>query len=237
MVYRQNDVVQRTRQKAGQEAAVDQGLRAYMLSIYRYMSLGVLLTGLVAYAVSSFPELYVPLFSTPLIWVAFLAPLAIVFAMSFGAERFSANTLQMLFWAYSGLMGVSLASLFLAYTGESVARVFFTAAAMFGALSLYGYTTNRDLSVFRAFLFMTLIGLLVAMVINMFVQSSAFEMGISVIGVLLFSGLTAYDTQRLKDLYVPSANQGKLVILGALTLYLDFINLFIFLLRILGNRR
>ena len=225
-------------------AARDAGLRSYMLSVYNYMASGVLLTGIIAL-------LFAPYARDVLIsasgrgmslvgWVVTLSPLAIVFAMSFGAPRMRTSTLQILFWAFAALMGLSMSTLFLAFTGASIAQTFFATAAAYLALSLYGYTTKRDLSGLGTFLIMGVVGLLVAMLINIFLQSTAMALAISVIGVLLFAGLTAYDTQRIKSLYfyVQGTDMlGKTVIMGALTLYLDFINMFQFLLSLMGDRR
>lgn len=224
-------------------AARDVGLRSYMLSVYNYMASGVLLTGIVAL-------LFAPYAGQVLVganggmsalgWIVTLSPLAIVFAMSFGANRMSTGTLQLLFWAFAGLMGLSMSTLFLAYTGASIAQTFFATSAAYLGLSLYGYTTKRDLSGFGTFLIMGVVGLLVAMLVNMFLQSSAMALAISAIGVLLFAGLTAYDTQRIKSMYFyvqGTEMAGKTVILGALTLYLDFINMFQFLLSFMGDRR
>jgi FtsH-binding integral membrane protein len=172
--------------------------------------------------------------------VVMLAPLAIVFAMSFGANRFSTTTLQAMFWGFAVLMGLSLSTIFLVYTGTSIAATFFATAGAFAGLSLYGYTTRRDLSGFGTFLIMGVIGLLIASVINIFVQSTALMWAVSFLGVLIFAGLTAYDTQRLKDQYRHVAGTewaGKAIVLGALSLYLDFINMFLFLLRFMGNSR
>lgn len=216
----------------------DEGLRKHMLSIYNYMTSGILLTGIVALLAFSTGMAETIHFSA-LRWVVGLSPLAIVFAMSFGANRFSTGTLQLMFWAFATLMGLSLSSIFLVYTGGSIATTFFATAAAFAGLSLFGYTTKKNLSGFGSFLIMGVIGLLVAMVINLFLQSPAFHYAISFIGVLIFAGLTAYDTQRLKNEYQMLRGTefaGKAVILGALSLYLDFINMFQFLLSFLGNR-
>jgi FtsH-binding integral membrane protein len=216
----------------------DEGLRKHMLSIYNYMSSGVLLTGIVALLAFN-TGIAETIYSSALRWVVGLSPLAIVFAMSFGANRFSAGTLQLMFWGFATLMGLSLSSIFLVYTGGSIATTFFATAAAFAGLSLFGYTTKKNLSGMGSFLVMGMIGLLVAMVINLFLQSPAFYYAISFIGVLIFAGLTAYDTQRLKNEYEylrGTEFAGKAVILGALTLYLDFINMFQFLLSFLGNR-
>jgi FtsH-binding integral membrane protein len=225
-------------------AARDAGLRSYMLSVYNYMASGVLLTGIIAL-------LFAPYAGQVLVsangrglsglgWIVTLSPLAIVFAMSFGAARMRASTLQLLFWAFAALMGLSMSTLFLAFTGASIAQTFFATAAAYLGLSLYGYTTKRDLSGLGTFLIMGVVGLLVAMLINMFMQSSAMALAISAIGVLLFAGLTAYDTQRIKSMYFyvqGTEMMGKTVIMGALTLYLDFINMFQFLLSFMGDRR
>ena len=200
---------------------------------------GVLLTGIVALLTASTGLVYT-LMQGPLMWLVILSPLAIVFAMSFGANRFGTPTLQAMFWGFATLMGLSLSTIFVVYTGESVAATFFATAGAFAGLSLYGYTTKKDLSGFGTFLIMGLIGLLIAMVINIFLQSSALAVAISFIGVLIFAGLTAYDTQRLKEQYAMlrgSDFAGKAVVLGALTLYLDFINMFQFLLSFMGNRQ
>ena len=216
----------------------DEGLRSHMLSIYNYMTSGILLTGIVALLAFSSGIAETIHFSA-LRWVVGLSPLAIVFAMSFGANRFSTGTLQLMFWGFATLLGLSLSSIFLVYTGGSIATTFFATAAAFAGLSLYGYTTKKSLSGLGSFLIMGVIGLLVAMVINLFLQSPAFHYAISFIGVLIFAGLTAYDTQRLKNEYQylrGTQFAGKAVILGALSLYLDFINMFQFLLSFLGNR-
>ena len=220
--------------------AFDAGLRSYMLSVYNYMASGVLLTGIVAllFANSGMAEA-VLINGGPLRWVIMLAPLGFVLAKSFGLNRMSTGTLQTLFWAFAVVMGLSMSALFLAYTGESIAITFFATAAAFVSLSLWGYTTKKDLSGFGTFLIMGVVGLLVASIINLFVQSSAFHFAISVVGVLLFAGLTAYDTQRIKSLYFHVAGSdmlGKTAIMGALSLYLDFVNMFTFLLNLMGNR-
>ena len=219
-------------------AARDAGLRSYMLSVYNYMASGVLLTGIVALLFYN-SGYAAQVMQTPLQWVIILAPLGFVFAMSFGLNRMSTSTLQIMFWAFATAMGLSMASIFLVYTGMSIAQTFFAVAAGFAGLSLYGYTTKRDLSGMGTFLIMGVIGLIIAMVINLFLQSTAMMMAISAIGVLLFAGLTAYDTQRIKSMYAHVAGtdmMGKVVIMGALSLYLDFINMFMFLLNFMGNR-
>src|SRR6202158_3505788 len=241
-------------------ATVDAGLRAYMLRIYNYMSIGLAITGLAALgvytaAVTTDPagdairvgKIYLTpfgyaMFVSPLKWVFMLAPLAMVFVISAGINRLRPATAQMLFWAVSALMGISLSSIFLVYTHTSIVRVFFITAATFGALSLYGYTTKRDMSGMGSFLFMGLIGIVIASLVNLFLASSMLQFLVSVIGVLVFAGLTAYDTQRLKNDYIYGyASQGGVVaerasILGALSLYLNFINLFTLLLQLLGQR-
>jgi FtsH-binding integral membrane protein len=233
-------------------AAQDAGLRAYMLSVYNYMLSGVLLTAIVALAFGKVDALQRLLFVVQetsrgftiapslLGWAVMLSPLAIVFAMSFGQSRMSEGTLKALFFAYAGLLGASLSTIFITYTDTSIAQVFFGTAAGFGALSLYGYTTKKDLSGFGTFLLMGLIGLIVASIVNLFLQSGVMSLVISVIGVLIFAGLTAYDTQKIKSMYAYVAGtdrMGKVVIMGALNLYLDFINMFLFMLRLFGSSR
>lgn len=222
-----------------QDVVFDAGLRKYMLSVYNYMASGVLLTGIVAllFARSGMAE---QVLSTPLRWVIMLAPLGFVMALSFGINRMQESTAKLLFWAFAVVMGLSLSSIFLMYTGTSIATTFFATSAAFAGLSLFGYTTKKDLSGLGTFLIMGVVGLLVAMVINIFLQSTALQMVISFIGVLLFAGLTAYDTQKVKSMYAYVAGtdmMGKTVIMGALTLYLDFVNMFTFLLQFMGDRR
>lgn len=242
--------------------AIDQGLRAYMISIYNYMAIGVALTGLVAMVVYNMAvtvpgaadavqnirgglaltQFGVVMFTSPLKWVIMLAPLALVFLLGFKVNSMQPSTAQMVFWIYAALVGASLSSILLVYTHTSVARVFFITAAAFGALSLYGYTTQKSLSGWGSFLFMGLIGILIASLVNIFLASSALQFAISVIGVLVFAGLTAYDTQRLKEEYVyglqgaDEATIGRSAIMGALTLYLNFINLFTMLLQLFGQK-
>jgi hypothetical protein len=211
-----------------------------MLSVYNYMTSGVLLTGIVAllFANSGMAEA-VLVNGGPLRWVIMLAPLAFVMVLSFGITRLSTGTAQLLFWAFAVVMGLSMASIFLVFTGTSIATTFFATAAAFAGLSLWGYTTKKDLSGFGTFLIMGVVGLIVAMIINMFLQSGTMQLVISFIGVLLFAGLTAYDTQRIKSLYYQVAGtdmMGKTVIMGALSLYLDFVNMFTFLLQFMGSR-
>ena len=221
-------------------AAYDAGLRSYMLSVYNYMSSGVLLTGIVAMLFAQSGLAYQILAGPGILkYVLMFAPLVFVMVLSFGINRLSTQTAQMLFWAYAAVMGLSMASIFLVYTGTSIAQTFFATAAAFAGLSLYGYTTKKDLSGMGTFLIMGVIGLLVAMVINIFLQSSVMDLAISAIGVLIFAGLTAYDTQKIKSMYAQVAGtdmMGKTVVMGALSLYLDFINMFMFLLRFMGNR-
>jgi len=220
-------------------AARDAGLRSYMLKVYNYMASAVLLTGIVAMLFAG-SGLAAQVMATPLRWLIILSPLAIVIAMSFGVNRMKESTLQTLFWSFAVLMGLSMSTVFLVYTGVSIAQTFFAVAAAFMGLSLWGYTTKKDLSGFGTFLIMGVVGLLVAMIINIFLQSTAMHLAISAIGVLLFAGLTAYDTQKIKSMYAYVAGtdmMGKVVIMGALTLYLDFINMFQFLLSFMGDRR
>ena len=226
--------------RAGGDVAgrYDEGLRKHMLSIYNYMASAVLLTGIVA-LVSASSGLTLAIAGTPLMWVVMLAPLAFVLAMSFGLNKMSKSTLNILFWAYATVMGLSLSTIFLVYTGESIAVTFFATAGAFAGLSLFGYTTKKDLSGFGSFLIMGVIGLIIAGLVNLFLQSSTMSFVISGLGVLIFAGLTAYDTQRLKEEYAHlrgTEYSGKAVIMGALNLYLDFINMFTVLLRFLGNR-
>ncbi len=221
------------------DASVDAGLRSYMLSVYNYMASGVLLTGIVALLFAN-SGLAAQVLNSPLRWLIMLAPLGFVMVLSFGINRLSTSTAQALYWGFAVVMGLSLSSIFLVYTGQSIATTFFATAAAFAGLSLYGYTTKRDLSALGTFLIMGLVGLVIAMVINIFLQSSVMQMVISFVGVLLFAGLTAYDTQKIKSMYYVVAGSdmmGKSVIMGALTLYLDFVNMFTFLLQFMGDRR
>ena len=221
-------------------ADIDVGLRKYMLGVYNYMASGVLLTGLVAMAVAMTPALQYLVFGTAFRWVALFAPLAIVFFFSFRIQQMSAGTAKAVFWLFAGTMGLSLGSIFLVYTGASIAKTFFVTAATFGALSLYGYTTKKDLSGWGTFLFMGLIGLILASLVNLFTKSPAFDFVISAVGVLLFAGLTAYDTQKIKEMYFAGDGYevaAKKSVSAALSLYMDFINLFLFLLRFMGTSR
>jgi hypothetical protein len=246
--------------------AVDEGLRSYMLTVYNYMAAGIALTGLVAYfvftqAVTQDPALAAQtangatlalrrgmfltplgaaLFTTPLKWVVMLAPLAFVFFLSFRVYSMSLGAAQVAFWLFAAVMGVSLSSIFLVFTGQSITQVFFITAIMFASLSVYGYTTKKDLSGWGTFLFMGVIGIVIAALVNIFLQSDALRFAISVIGVLVFAGLTAYDTQQIKDNYYSVVGNAqlaaKMAIMGALNLYLDFINMFTSLLSLFGNR-
>jgi FtsH-binding integral membrane protein len=223
----------------GDAALFDEGLRAHMLRVYNYMGLGLVLTGIVALIVGTTPALYVPIFSTPLKWVVMLAPLAFVLFFSFRIEAMSASTAQLTFWAFCAVMGLSLASIFLVFTGVSIVRTLFIAATMFGATSLYGYTTKADLSRFGSFLIMGLIGVVIASIVNIFLGSTALQFAISVIGILVFVGLTAWDTQSIKEQYASSLDgesQQKLAVFGALSLYLNFVNIFQLLLNLTGEK-
>ena len=221
-------------------AAIDEGLRQYMLQVYNYMAGGLALTGIIAFVSANTPVVFNAIFGTPLMWVVMLAPLGFVFFLSFRINKMSYAAAQLTFWAFAAVMGLSIAWIFIAFTSTSIARVFFITAGMFAGMSLYGYTTKRDLSGLGSFLFMGLIGIIIAAIVNMFIGSTALQFAISVIGVIVFTGLTAYDTQSIKELYIESDSReiaGKKTIIGALRLYLDFINLFIMLLQLLGNRR
>lgn len=227
-------------------AVIDEGLRTYMLKVYNLMALGLAITGIAAYAAFQFAfadgqltAFGQAIYVSPLKWVVMLAPLALVFYMSFRINSMSVSAAQTTFWVYAGLMGLSLSSIFLIYTGQSITQTFFVTAASFGALSLYGYTTKRSLSGMGSFLMMGLFGLIIASIVNIFLASSALDFAISAIGVLIFAGLTAYDTQKIKEMYFEEEGAeatGRKAIMGALTLYLDFINLFLFMLRFLGNK-
>jgi FtsH-binding integral membrane protein len=240
------------------DVAIDQGLRSYMLRVYNLMAVGLALTGAAAYglfsaATTSDPSLAVgavngvmltqlgaTVFTTPLRWVLMFAPLALVMFLSFRIHRMSTAAAQATFWSYAALVGLSLSTIFLVYTQESIVQVFFVTAAAFGALSLYGYTTKRDLSGMGSFLVMGLFGLIIAMLVNVFLASSALGFAISAVGVLVFAGLTAWDTQRIKDMYFEGDDTlvaGRKSIMGALSLYLNFINMFMFLLQFLGSSR
>ncbi|PHZ86029.1 Bax inhibitor-1/YccA family protein [Paremcibacter congregatus] len=229
-------------------AAIDEGLRAYMLTVYNYMASALVLTGLAAFVTVNTPALLNLMFAvsdqgaiapTMLGWIITFAPLGLVFFLSFRINNMQASTAQMVFWIYAGLVGVSLSPILLVYTGASVAKTFFVTAAAFGSLSLYGYTTKRNLSGMGSFLIMGLFGLIIASVVNIFLGSSTMDFVISVAGVLIFAGLTAYDTQKIKLMYLENDGHQtatKKAVMGALSLYLDFLNMFLFLLRFMGNR-
>lgn len=222
------------------QAAVDEGLRAYMLRVYNYMASGVALSGIVAALVASSPALLQAIYGTGLFWIVILAPLGFVLVLAFGLDRLSAAATQALFWAFAAVMGASLSYIFLAYTGTSIVRVFFITTATFAAMSLYGYTTKRDLTGMGNFMLMGLWGIIIAGVVNFFLASSALHFAISVIGVLVFVGLTAYDTQKIREMYFEADSADvatKKAVMGALVLYLDFILLMITLLRLFGERR
>jgi hypothetical protein len=237
---------------AARAAEIDAGLRAYMIRVYNYMAAGVALTGVVAWltfnaavttngagklALTSFGQM---IYSGPLTIILFVATLGIVFFLSFRIDKLQPSTATALFLGYAALLGLMLSSVFLAYTGTSITRTFFISAASFGALSLYGYTTQRDLSPIGSFLIMGLFGIILAMLVNLFLKSSGLDFAISAIGVLIFAGLTAWDTQKIKEMYDANDDgtiSGRKTVMGALTLYLDFINLFLFMLRFLGDRR
>jgi uncharacterized protein len=238
------------------QVVIDAGLRAYMIRVYNYMASGVALTGVVAWLtyqaaggdaiqiaggqITGLTAFGQAIFSGPLTIVLLLGTLGLVFFLSFRISRLQPSTALLLFMVYAGLLGLVLSSIFLAYTGASITQTFFISAASFGALSLYGYTTQRNLSPIGSFLVMGLFGLILAMLVNIFLASPGLNFAISVIGVLIFAGLTAWDTQRIKEMYSAQDDGtivGRKAVMGALTLYLDFINLFLFLLRFMGNRR
>ena len=238
--------------RADRAAVVDAGLRAHMIRVYNLMAAAVALTGVVSWltfnaatttntagqlVLTSFGQ---SIYSGPATIVLFLATLGLVFAIGWMIDRLSAGTALLMFMLYAGLLGLMLSSIFLVYTGTSITRVFFISAASFGALSLYGYTTQRDLSAMGSFLTMGLIGLIIASLVNMFLQSGMMSFVISCVGVLIFAGLTAWDTQKIKEMYSPMDDgtiAGRKAVMGALSLYLDFINIFMFLLRLVGDRR
>jgi uncharacterized protein len=230
--------------RPGTAAVVDEGLRSYMLKVYNYMGIGLVVTGLVAYFFNqwafSSEQAFNLVYQSPLTWVIMLAPLAFVLVLSFGITKLSVGAAQALFWAFAAVMGLSLSSIFAVYTGTSIAKVFFITAGTFGAMSLYGYTTKRDLTQIGSFLIMGLIGIIIASVVNIFLASSALSFAISIVGVLVFVGLTAWDTQKIKESYNVGFGADVLAkgaVMGALSLYLDFINLFLMLLRLFGNQR
>jgi uncharacterized protein len=231
---------------------IDAGLRQHMLRVYNYMTSGLVVTGLVAWVMFSmafvteggsvvgYTALGAAVYGSPLKWLVMLAPLGFILTLSFGIHKMSFGTLQIVFWAFAAVMGISLATIFATFTGSSIARVFFITAGTFAGMSLWGYTTKRDLSGMGNFLIMGLIGIIIASVVNIFVGSSAIQFAVSVLGVLIFTGLTAYDTQRIKNDYIEMRGHGeavaKMAIMGAVTLYLDFVNLFMMLLSLFGNR-
>lgn len=224
-------------------AVIDEGLRAHMNKVYGLMAVAMVVTGGVAWAVGTNPAMIQAIFMTPLRWVVMFAPLVMVFAFGAALQRLSVGAAQLFFYVFAAAMGLSLSFIFAVYTQASIAQTFFVTAIAFAGLSLYGYTTKKDLTAMGTFLTMGLWGLLVAMIVNFFFHSPALSFAISAIGVLIFSGLTAWDTQKIKTMYIEHAQTGdadwlgKSAIMGALTLYLDFINLFMFLLRFMGNNR
>ena len=253
MEFDKKGILARARAAAQETTVTDEGLRAYMLKVYNYMATGVLLTGIIALltfkmsvvtdasgSIVGLTQMGNAIYLSGLKWLVMLAPLGIVFYMSFGINKMSAAKAQTTFWIFAALMGLSLSSILLVYTGLSVTRVFFITAATFGAMSIYGYTTKRDLTKLGSFLMMGLVGIIIASIVNLFLNSGPMYWVISVLGVLIFVGLTAYDTQKIKNMYVASDSgelMGKKAVMRALTLYLDFINLFIMLLRLFGQRR
>ena len=254
MEFNKKGILGRAKEATQQSAVVmDEGLRAYMLKVYNYMATGILLTGIIALltfkmsvvtdssgSIVGLTQMGNAIYMSGLKWLVMLAPLGIVFYMSFGINKMSAAKAQTTFWIFAALMGLSLSSILLVYTGMSITRVFFICSATFGAMSIYGYTTKRDLTKLGSFLMMGLIGIIIASIVNIFMKSSMMYFVISILGVLIFVGLTAYDTQKIKNMYSASDTGeliGKKAVMGALTLYLDFINLFIMLLRLFGQRR
>ena len=253
MEFDKKGILGRAREAQQSTVVMDEGLRAYMLKVYNYMATGVLLTGIIALItfkfsaevnslgkIVAYTDFGNAIFFSGWRWLVMLAPLGIVFYMSFGINKMSAARAQTVFWVFAGLMGLSLSWIFMVYTPYSITRVFFITSGTFGAMSLYGYTTKRDLTKLGSFLMMGLIGIIIASVVNMFMQSTMMYYVISILGVLIFVGLTAYDTQKIKNMYSASDTgelMGKKAVMGALTLYLDFINLFIMLLRLFGQRR
>ena len=253
MEFNKKGILGRAAEAQKSTVVMDEGLRAYMLKVYNYMATGILLTGIIALisfklsavtdsngAIVSLTSFGNTIFFSGWKWLVMLAPLGIVFYMSFGINKMSASKAQTVFWIFAALMGLSLSWILMVYTSTSIARVFFITSATFGAMSIYGYTTKRDLTKFGSFLMMGLIGIIIASLVNIFLKSTMMYFVISILGVLIFVGLTAYDTQKIKNMYVASDTGelvGKKAIMGALTLYLDFINLFIMLLRLFGQRR
>ena len=253
MEFNKQNILNKVKEAQQSTVVMDEGLRAYMLKVYNYMASGILLTGLVALlsfkmsvvtdangSITALTQIGNALYHSGLKWIVMLAPLGVVLYMSFGINKMSAAKAQSTFWVFASLMGLSLSSIFLIYTGMSITRVFFITAGTFGAMSIYGYTTKRDLTKLGSFLMMGLIGIIIASLVNIFMKSSMMYFVISILGVLIFVGLTAYDTQKIKNMYSASDTGeiiGKKAVMGALTLYLDFINLFIMLLRLFGQRR
>ena len=247
------DFNQRSFTKTVDQAAIDEGLRAYMLKVYNYMTIGLMLTGFIAYffgkasivtndmgQIIGVTQIGALLFGSPLKWVIMLAPLGFIFFLGARLQKMSLSAAQMTFWAFAAVMGMSMSYIFIVYTGVSIVRVFLITCSTFAAMSIYGYTTKRDLTKFGSFLIMGLIGIILASIVNIFMKSSAMHFIISCIGVLVFVGLTAYDTQKIKSTYYAVAGSsfaGKAAIMGALTLYLDLINLFVMLMQLFGQRR
>ena len=253
MEFNKENILNKIKEAQQTTVVMDEGLRSYMLKVYNYMASGILLTGLISLiffklsvvtdangSITALTSLGNTLYFSGFKWIVMLAPLGVVFYMSFGINKMSAKKAQGTFWIFASLMGLSLSSIFLFYTGASITRVFFISSGTFGAMSIYGYTTKRDLTKLGSFLMMGLIGIIIASVVNIFMKSSMMHFVISILGVLIFVGLTAYDTQKIKNMY-QSTDAGELLgkkaVMGALTLYLDFINLFIMLLRLFGQRR
>ncbi|WP_108662612.1 Bax inhibitor-1/YccA family protein [Acuticoccus kandeliae] len=256
--YDRNPYARPTVGAAPVDVGIDQGLRSYMLRVYNYMAIGLVVTGVAALAVFNLAvttnaadavaqvgngmyltQFGVTMYTSPLKWVFMLAPLGFIFFLGARIGKMSLPAAQMTFWAFAAVMGISLSSILMVYTSESIGRVFFITAAAFGALSLYGYTTKKDLSGWGSFLFMGLIGIIIASLVNLFLASSALQFAVSVIGVLVFAGLTAYDTQRIKEMYYVGDDgsvAGRKAVMGALSLYLNFINMFMMLLSLFGNR-
>ncbi len=230
-----------TSRASSRALSMDMGLRAYMLKVYNFMALGLALTGFISYFVAQSPEIMAALYSNALMaFVLLLIPFGMALYLQVRIRTMEAATAQMLFWAYSAMMGLALAPIFLLYTGTSIARVFFITASMFGGMSLYGYTTKKDLSAWGSFLFMGLMGVVIGSLVNLFLHSTGFQFVLSIIGVIVFTGLTAYDTQMIKELYAVEDSTDvakKKAVIGALMLYLDFVNLFLMLLRLFGDRR
>ncbi len=253
MEFNKENILNKVKSATQSTVVMDEGLRSYMLKVYNYMAYGILITGIISLlffklsvntdasgAIVSLTSIGNTLFFSGFKWIVMLAPLGVVFYMSFGINKMSASKAQITFWIFAALMGLSLSSIFLLYTGTSITRVFLITSATFGAMSIYGYTTKRDLTKFGSFLMMGLIGIILASLVNIFMKSTMMHFVISILGVLIFVGLTAYDTQKIKNMYQSSDTGeliGKKAVMGALTLYLDFINLFIMLLRLFGQRR